>query len=93
MANVRSRLRASNVLARVERALKLSHQRYWLPPPENPYGVPTAVMKALAAESLPLVPVKWNARLQELLTAYKSNGGKSYEREISHGYPGTFRSR
>lgn len=38
-----------------------------LSPPENPLGVPRAVMKALAAEGLPLDPVKWNARLQELL--------------------------
>jgi len=75
MANMRSRLRASNVLARVDRALRLSHKRFYLPPPENPHGVSGAVMKALALENLPSDPVKWNARLQELLTAYKSNGG------------------
>jgi len=75
MANMRSRLKGGNVLARVDRALRLSHKRFYLPPPENPHGVPGAVMKALAAEGLPLDPVKWNARLQELLNAYKLNGG------------------
>ena len=75
MANVRSRLKGGNVLARVQRALSQSHRRHYLPPPENPHGVPSSVMKALAAEGLPLDPVKWNARLQELLTAYKLNGG------------------
>ena len=53
--------------------LRASNRR--LPPQENPHGVPKTVMKALAAEGLPLDPVKWNARLQELLSAYKLNGG------------------
>jgi len=75
MANMRSRLRSSDALARVSRALRFSHKRFYLPPPENPHGVPGAVMKALALENLPSDPVKWNARLQELLAAYKSNGG------------------
>ena len=75
MANMRSRIKGGNVLARVQRALSQSHRRYYLPPQENPHGVPGAVMKALALENLPSDPVKWNARLQELLNAYKSNGG------------------
>jgi hypothetical protein len=45
-----------------------------LPPPENPLGVPKAVMKALSQEQLSSDPVAFNARLQELLAAYKSNG-------------------
>jgi hypothetical protein len=44
-----------------------------LPPKENPYGVPREVQKQLAMENLPLDPVKWNAKLQELLNAYKAN--------------------
>jgi len=67
MANMRSRLQSGNALLRVQRALSLSHRRYYLPPPENPHGVPTAVMKALAQENLGSDPVRWNARLQELL--------------------------
>jgi hypothetical protein len=46
-----------------------------LPPPENPLGVPKAVMKALSQEQLSSDPVAFNARLQELLQAYKTNGG------------------
>jgi len=72
---MRSRLRSNNILLRVDRALRLSHKRYWMPPPENPHGVPGAVMRALALENLPSDPVKWNTRLQELLAAYKLNGG------------------
>ena len=73
MGTTRSRLKGGNVLARVTRALSLSHRRHYLPPPENPHGVPSVVMKALSAEQLPSDPVKWNARLQELLVAFQQN--------------------
>ena len=75
MANMRSRLRASNVLARVDRAMRLSHKRFYLPPPENPHGVPRAVMKQLAAERLPAEAI--NGRLQELLAGFR--GGYTEE--------------
>ena len=47
------------------------------PPPDlpSPNGVPTSVMRSLASEGLPLDPIKWNRRLQELLAAYPKNGG------------------
>lgn len=46
-----------------------------LPMKENPHGIPRAIQKQLALENLPSDPVKWNARLQALLSAYKQNGG------------------
>jgi hypothetical protein len=46
-----------------------------LPPPENPLGVPRAIMRVLSQEQLSSDPVAFNARLQELLQAYKLNGG------------------
>jgi len=46
-----------------------------LPPSENPAGIPRAVMKQLAEERLPVDA--FNARLQELLAAYKLNGGSN----------------
>jgi hypothetical protein len=45
------------------------------PPTENPLGIPKAVMKVLSQEGLSSDPVAFNARLQELLRAYKLNGG------------------
>jgi hypothetical protein len=47
------------------------------PPPDLPPGgiVPKSVMRTLQNESLSGDPVAFNARLQELLNAYKSNGG------------------
>jgi len=46
------------------------------PPPDcpTPNSVPTSVMRTLQSESL-RDPVVFNARLQELLAAYKLNGG------------------
>jgi hypothetical protein len=67
----KSRL-SGNVRNRVSRALRLSHERYFKTPlPDNPHGVPTSVMEALAAENLVSDPVVWNARLQDLLREYK----------------------
>jgi hypothetical protein len=43
------------------------------PRPENPHGVPRSVMKTMQAERLD--PNDYNRRLQELLRAYKLNGG------------------
>ena len=42
---------------------------------ENPSGIPTEVIKQISREGLSSDPVAFNARLQELLTAYKLNGG------------------
>jgi hypothetical protein len=53
--------------------LKNSHRA--LPKWENPDGIPKAVMKTLAAEGLSADPVRFNARLQELLAAHHKNGG------------------
>ena len=56
--------------------LRNSHRR--LPTPDVPdpnRSVPTSVMKALADENLSSDPVAFNTRLQELLAAYKLNGG------------------
>jgi hypothetical protein len=74
MANMRSRLRSNNILLRVDRALRLSHKRYWMPPPENPHGVPGAVMKALAAEGLPLDPVQSRAAASNMWQIYRIGG-------------------
>jgi hypothetical protein len=71
MPNMRSRLKDANVLLRVQRSLKASHKRYYLAPPEGPYGVPRVVMKALMAEQLPSDVDVFNAKLQELLNHQK----------------------
>jgi hypothetical protein len=42
---------------------------------DNPTGVPTEVIKQLSREGLSSDPVAFNARLQELLNAHKTNGG------------------
>ena len=46
-----------------------------LPPKENPAGIPSSVMDALQSEGLSSDPAAFNRRLQELLAAYKQNGG------------------
>ena len=46
-----------------------------LPPKENPAGIPSSVMQILQSEGVSRDPVAFNRRLQELLNAYKSNGG------------------
>jgi len=67
MANMRSRLKSGNALERVRTALRRSHKRYYLAPPENPRGIPSSVMKALAREHLPTDVDAFNERLQQLL--------------------------
>ena len=42
---------------------------------DNPNGIPTEVIKQISREGLSSDPVAFNARLQELLAAYKLNGG------------------
>lgn len=49
--------------------LRNSHRS--LPKPEDPRGVPKAVMKTLAMENLSSDPVAFNKRLQELLAEHK----------------------
>jgi len=46
-----------------------------LPPPENPLGIPSQVMKQLAAENIS-DPAAMNRRLQELLAAHKLSDGR-----------------
>ena len=61
-----------------ERAWFLRNSHRSLPTPDIPVpnrSVPTSVMRALADENLSSDPVAFNARLQELLSAYKLNGG------------------
>jgi len=55
--------------------LKGMFRKWRLPRYDDPYGVPREIQKQLALENLPSDPIKWNARLQELLNAYKVNGG------------------
>lgn len=56
------------------RFVKQMFRRWRLPPRyDDPRGVPRAVQKQLALENLPTDPVKWNARLQELLVAFQQN--------------------
>jgi hypothetical protein len=45
------------------------------PPPDcpTPHSVPKSVMRTLQSETLASDPRTYNARLQELLSAYKSN--------------------
>jgi hypothetical protein len=71
MANMRSRLKSG--LGRVRQALKASHRRYYVAPPENPRGVPSSVMKALAREQLPTDVAAFDLRLQQLLTLHQLN--------------------
>jgi hypothetical protein len=63
---------------------RLSHKhlkgmfRKWRSPPPDlaPGGiVPRSVMRTLSQEQLSSDPVAFNTRLQELLSAYKQNGG------------------
>jgi len=75
MANMRSRLRSSNVLARVEQALKQSHRRYYLAPPENPHGVPRTILKALQLQTLAGDQRPYDLRLQQLLTLHDLQKG------------------
>ena len=55
--------------------LRSSNRRLPTPDLPDPRGVPRSVMKTLAQENLSSDPVAFNTRLQELLTAYKLNGG------------------
>ena len=58
------------------RQIKGMFRKWRRPPqPDNPKGVPHAVMKTLSQEQLSSDPATFNARLQELLNAYKLNGG------------------
>jgi hypothetical protein len=52
--------------------IKSMNKRWHALRPENPHGVPKAVMKQLAADKLPAGAI--NARLQELLNAYNQKG-------------------
>jgi len=45
-----------------------------LPPPENPLGVPRAVMKRISLERLSDDPVAFNTRLQQLLAEHEHGG-------------------
>jgi hypothetical protein len=58
-----------------KRFLRNSHRR--LPAKENPLGVPKAVMKALQWQTLSFDKREYEQRLQELLAAYKLNGGSN----------------
>ena len=56
----------------------LRHSNRRLPTPDVPdpkRSVPRSVMKTLAMENLSSDLAAFNARLQQLLTAYKLNGG------------------
>jgi hypothetical protein len=73
MPNMRSRLKSGDARSRVRR-----NQMGWskpLPKPQNPHGIPSEVMRTLARENLSSDPAAFNRRLQELLAAYKLNGG------------------
>jgi len=45
--------------------------------PENPHGVPKAVMKALASEGLPNNLAAYDLRLQQLLTLHQLSKEKA----------------
>jgi hypothetical protein len=66
-------------LARLSgKQVKGMFRKWRLPPrPDLPPGgiVPKSVMRTLQNEGVSGDPVKLNARLQELLNAYKTNGG------------------
>jgi hypothetical protein len=70
---------ANKSLARfTSRHVKMMFKKWRSPPPPDlpPGGiVPKSVMRTLQNESLSSDPVAFNARLQELLNAYKTNGG------------------
>jgi hypothetical protein len=42
----------------------------WLPPKEDPRGIPKSVMRALQSENIS-DPIEYNNRLQQLLAAHK----------------------
>lgn len=46
-----------------------------LPQKDNPLGIPSVVMKVLGREGLPPTKEAYVQRLNELLAAYKLNGG------------------
>jgi hypothetical protein len=73
MANMRSRLKSGNVLGRVQQALKHSHKRYYLAPPENPHGIPSTILKALQLQTLAGDQRPYDLRLQQLLTLRELN--------------------
>jgi hypothetical protein len=60
-----------------QRKHSLRNSNRSLPKPDcpTPFSVPSTVMKTLQSENLSSDPVKFNARLQALLKAYKLNGG------------------
>jgi hypothetical protein len=70
---------ANKNLARLSgRHVKMMFRKWRQPPPPDlpPGGiVPKSVMRALQDEGVSADPVRFNARLQELLNAYKTNGG------------------
>jgi len=47
-----------------------------LPPVDNPFGIPNAILNQLASERLP-DKESYSRRLNELLNAIKQNGGSS----------------
>jgi hypothetical protein len=51
--------------------LRNSHRR--LPPQDNPHGVPTEVIRALASEGLPSDRQAFDLRLQQLLALHQLN--------------------
>jgi hypothetical protein len=53
--------------------LKYTHRRLPEPDCPTPFSVPSSVMRTLQTEGLSDDPVKFNARLQMLLNAYKLN--------------------
>ena len=55
--------------------LRNSHRSLPKPDCPTPFSVPSTVMKVLQTEGLSHDPVKFNTRLQQLLRAYKLNGG------------------
>lgn len=74
MGATRSRLKSGNVGSRTRR-----EQMTWskpLPPAENPHAaIPSGVLEQLGREQLPPTKEAYSRRLNELLAAYKLNGG------------------
>jgi hypothetical protein len=63
--------------ARLSGKLVKSMNRKWYAlRPENPYGIPKAVMKALAQEHLPPQRRVYTKRLQALMQTIEANGRK-----------------
>jgi len=56
-----------------KRFLKHTHRRLPEPDCPTPFSVPSSVMRTLQTEGLSDDPVKFNARLQALLNAYRLN--------------------